>query len=275
MSDYAARSPSQAGGAARSRGARLPERAFIVLIVAAAVLALTAGAAFLLPPALRMTRYEISGNTSMTRAELLSAALIHDKEYFFSLDPARVRAAIVADPRVASAAVSKRFPNALRIVVKERRAVAVALVPIEGRSTAVCLDAEGVAFAEAGDAAAAAVPVISGLRFEGFRLGMRLPKELVELLSSLGTIGESEPALLTAFSEIRVLKAASGEAELLLYPLNQRIPVRAGPRLDAPTLRSIILVLDVLGARGIAGSVEEVDFRTGTVVFKTKEGQPG
>jgi hypothetical protein len=266
MSDYAAR---------RSRAARAPERVLVVFLVAASALALAAAAAFLLPPALRITRYEISGNASMTREEVLSAALIHEKEYFFSLDPAQVKAAVSADPRVASAAVSKRFPNALRIALTERKAVAAALVSVEGRAQAVCLDAEGVAFALASREDALAVPVVSGLRIEGFRLGTRLPPPLVELLSSLGAIQASEPGLLSAISELRLVRTASGEGELMLYPLNQRIPVRAGLPLDAPTLRSIILVLDVLGTRGLAASVEEVDFRTGTVVYRTKGGQAG
>jgi hypothetical protein len=132
-----------------------------------------------------------------------------------------------------------------------------------------------VAYAEASPEESSAVPVLSGLRFEGFRLGMRLPPLVASLVASLGAIQASEPALLSAISEIRMVKASGGEPELLIYPLNQRIPVRAGASLDAPTLRSIILVLDVLGTRGIAASVQEIDFRTGTVVYRSKEGQSG
>ena len=97
----------------------------------------------------------------------------------------------------------------------------------------------------------------------------------------MGSIRASEPALLTAVSEIRVVSTGAGPAtgtapvELLIYPLNQRIPVRASATLDAPTLRSIILVLDVLGTKGLAATVQEIDFRTGTVVYRNKEGQPG
>jgi cell division protein FtsQ len=135
-----------------------------------------------------------------------------------------------------------------------------------------------VAFAEASPESAASVPIISGLRFESFRLGTRLPAGLAAILSSLAAIRTAEPALLSAISEIRiVVPAAAGAAptELLIYPLNQRIPVRAGASLDAPTLRSIILVLDVLGAKGLAASIQEIDFRTGTVVYRSKEGQSG
>jgi hypothetical protein len=271
MSDFAARPASAPGRRAMSG----TERALAVALAAIATLALAAAAAFLVPPALRVTRYEITGNASMTRDEVLSAALIHEKEYFFSLDASRVAAAVSADPRVASASASKLFPNGLRIAVKERVAVAAALVPIEGKDAVVCLDAEGVAFARATPEEAASVPVLSGLRFEGFRLGTRLPPELAGLLSSLAAIRAAEPALLSAVSEIRAVRTASGESELLIYPLNQRIPVRAGASLDASTLRSMILVLDVLGTKGMAASVLELDFRTGTVVYRSKEGPTG
>jgi cell division protein FtsQ len=269
MSDYAARAQSRS------------ERALAVFLVAAAIFALVAAAVLLVPSALRITRYEISGNASMTREDVLSAALIHDTEYFFSLDAARVKAALIADPRVASVSVSKLFPNGLRIAVAERKSVAAVIVTIGGVDSAVCLDSEGVAFAEASPEAAVSVPLISGIRFEGFRLGMRLPPALTVLVASLGEIQSSEPALLSAISEIRIVKPASGSSsagaapELVIYPLNQRIPVRAGASLDAPTLRSIILVLDVLGTKGLSSSVQEIDFRTGTVVYRSKEGQSG
>jgi len=278
MSDYAER--LKAGFARTSREADRPAglraaRVLAGLIVAAALAALTAAAFVLAPSALLVTRYEISGNSSLTREELISAALIHEKEYYFSLDAARVKAALEAEPRIAEASVAKLFPNGLRITVRERKAVAAALVSIDGRIAAVCLDSEGVAYAEASLEEASSVPVISGLRFEGFRVGTRLPPVVASLLASLGAIQASEPALLSAVSEIRIMKAPGGAPEILIYPLNQRIPVRAGASLDAQTLRSIILVLDVLGTRGIAASVQEIDFRTGTVVYRSKEGQSG
>jgi cell division protein FtsQ len=259
----------------RRGGASVAERVLSGLLALAAVFSLVAATVFFLPPLLRITRYEVSGNASMSREEILSAALIHDKEYFFSLDAARVKGALEAQPRVASAKVAKLFPNGLSIAVVERRPVATALADIGGRTVAVSLDAQGVAFAEATEAEASAMPVLSGLRFEGFRMGTRLPPPVAGLLVSLGEVAASDPVLLSAISEIRLVGASesSTPSEILIYPLNQRIPVRAGAAFDTQTLRSIILVLDVLGTKGIAGSVKEIDFRTGTVVYRTKEGQ--
>jgi Cell division septal protein len=207
----------------------------------------------------------------MSREELLSAALLRGNERLVTLDCSRVEAALAAEPRIASAKVSKVFPNGLRIAVVERAAVATALAELDGRTVAIGIDAQGVAFAES--SAASSLPVVSGLRFEGFKPGTRLPASLSRLFASLGEIQAKEPELLAAVSEIRVVKSSGGgEPELVLYPLHQAIPVRAGASLDAATLRSMILVLDVLGTRGIAPTVSEIDFRDGSVVYRGKEG---
>ena len=266
----------------RSRARGRPgsvERALSLLLLAAAAAALVAAAAILLPPALRITRYDVEGSARMSREEVLSAALIHDNEYFFSVDPQRIRSNLLAEPRIADAEVSRVFPSSLRIRIAERQPVASVLVDGADGQRVACIDSTASAFALADPVADAAtlgrLPVISGIRFEGFRPGTKLPDELGPLFASLAAIEQSEPALLAAFSEIRIDKPRFGAPELLLYPVTYRIPVRAAADLNASTLRSIILVLDVLASRGLGSTVEEIDFRTGTVVYRSKEGQSG
>ena len=272
---------------ARGRGAgrRASVERALGLLLGAAALALAAAAAFVLvPPALRVSRYEVVGAATMSDREVLDAALVHGSEYFFALDPERVRAALLASPRIAGARVRRLFPNGLRIEVAEREAVAAVLAERNGRLETVLVDGEGVAFAFASELAGASglppagladLPLVSGLRFEGFSLGTRLPPSLVPLLASLGELEARAPSLLAAFSEIRIAKPKYGEPELVLYPLHHRVPVRTGAVLNEATLRSIILVLDVLGSRGLADGVEEIDFRRGTVVYRSKGGQSG
>jgi hypothetical protein len=271
MSDYAARAQSRS------------ERALAVFLVAAAIFALVAAAVLLVPSALRVTRYEISGNASMTREDVLSAALIHDTEYFFSLDAARVKAALIADPRVASVSVSKLFPNGLRIAVAERKAVAAVVVIDRGSRLGRMprLGRGGLRRGLAGGAAVS-VPVISGIRFEGFRLGMRLPPALTVLVASLGEIQASEPALLSAISEITDSEAR----ERLLFrgsrPRTRHLslePAHTGARGRVPGRPDAALhhtrPRRPRDERTRRSSVQEIDFRTGTVVYRSKEGQSG
>ncbi len=292
-------------GRASARGRA--ERALGVLLGTVAAALVVASAFVFVPPLLRVSRYDISGATSLSEAEILEAALLHGSEYFFALDPARVRAALLASPRIAVARVERRFPNALSIAIAERIPVAAVLVERSGRLEPVLIDAEGVAFAYAADyeagvkartaapardeggrdghedlqaaqtalARLAQLPIVSGLRFEGSVLGTRLPPSLAPFLTALARLEAAEPALLAVFSEIRIVKPAYGEPELLLYPLHHRIPVRTSAALNEETLRSIILVLDVLASRGLAEGVGEIDFRRGTIVYRGKGGQSG
>lgn len=258
------------------------------ILLGAVFVALLATAVFLFAPSVfRLTHFEISGAETLSREEIIEASLVREGTYLFAIDPERVAASLRACPRIAEARVERLFPNGLRIGIKERRVVALVLAEVEGRVQLVELDAEGVAFASSSPAPAGkegarngalvadGIPLVSGLRFDGFRPGTRLPTGLLPLFSSLAEIEAKAPALLSAFSEIRVVKPRYGELELLLYPLHHRIPVRVAASLNEATLRSIILVLDVLSSRGIAESVEEIDFRTGTIVYRTKEGQSG
>ncbi len=254
------------------------ERLFAALAIAAAALVLAAAATLALPSLLRITRIEVSGAAAMTRDDVLEAALVREGASFFETDAARAKAALEADPRVESASVARRFPNGLVIGIEERRPVATVLVEAGGLQSPAYLDAEGVAFALAGAGSAyrspGTLPVVSGIRIENFRPGARLPAELVAPLEALGRLGERDGALLAAFSEIKVSRSRYGEVELLLYPMRHRVPVRTGPAPSAQDLRSILLVLDVMGSKGMDAAVSELDFRTGTVVYRGKEGHP-
>ncbi len=267
-----ARGP-EAGGPASKKSA--PERALSLFMIAAAIVALAALAVALAPSTLVVSRIEIEGASSMTESELLELAALRRGDPFFSVDAARSAEALESDPRIASAKVRKILPNAIALKVVERKPAAAAIAEAEGHEVAVLIDAEGVAYAIASAGEAASVPALSGLRFENFRLGTRLPASLLPLLKSLGEISASEPALLSAFSELRVAKRAKGDPELILYPIGSRIPVRAGSSISAESLRSMIMVLDVLGSNGVSDSVEELDFRSGSVVYRGKEDHSG
>jgi hypothetical protein len=283
MSEFAA-----PRGAARAPSSRSPaaERVLAGLAVLAAAAALAAGASLAAPSLFRITRYEVRGASAMAREEVLSAALLRGNERFFSVRPERVRAALEAEPRIAGARVARSFPNGLVLDIVERVPVATVLVESEGFQRLAYLDRQGVAFALAyapaqagkgrpagGYPAPEGLPLLSGLRIENFKPGARLPPELAGVLAAIGGIESSEPALLAAFSEIKVSRSRFGETELLLYPFRGRAPVRVGASPTAAELRSVILVLDVLGPRIAEGSVSEIDFRTGTVVYRGKEGQ--
>ncbi len=259
----AARRPAEAGEVGR--------RVLMALILGFVPLA--AASLLLVFPAMRISRFEIAGDTSLGREELLRWAAIHDTEYLATVDCERIAANLEAHPQVSAAEVSRLFPNGLRLTVTDRTAVAAVLATVDGRLVPVGVDRDGFAFRAL--SGASDVPVLSGIRFEGFRFGVRMPDSLLPVLRSLEALGEANPALLSAFSEIRLVRRPYGELELLLYPLQYRVPVRTSTVLNEALLRSIILVLDVVEKQGLAPTISELDFRTGTVVYRVKEGISG
>lgn len=257
------RKPAEAGEAGR--------RVLLALIVG--LVPLAAASLLLVFPVMRISRLEIVGDTALGREEILKWAALHTVEYLATVDCQRIAANLQAHPQVSDAEVVRLFPNGLQLRIKDRTAVAAVLAVVDGRAVPVGVDRDGFAFRIL--PADSDVPILSGIRFEGFRFGVRLPDSLLPVLRSLEALREANPALLSAFSEVRLVRRPYGELELLLYPLQYRVPVRTPTVLNEELLRSIILVLDVVEKQGLSPSISELDFRTGTVVYRVKEGISG
>jgi hypothetical protein len=116
---------------------------------------------------------------------------------------------------------------------------------------------------------------MSGLEIRGLRYGLRLEGTFAALLSSLAEIRGSNPALISAISEFRVVSRDGSPAELLVYPARYQVPVRMRPVLNAGLLKTMMLVLDVVEAEGLAPSIRELDLRNDTFVYRTKEAVSG
>jgi hypothetical protein len=228
-------------------------------------------------PAMVITRFEVLGASTMSAGELRSWTGLPDKPYWFSLDAAAVQKNLLEHPRLAGATVVRVFPNRLRVSVVERSPVAVVYARgASGRTEAHCIDGNGVVFAAASAYAESFdLPVLSGLEIHGLRYGLKLDGAFLTIMSSLAGLQRSEPVLLSAISELRVVTREGSPAELLIYPARYRVPVRVRPALDAGLLKSILLVLDVVEGEGLAPAIRELDMRTDTYVYRTKEAVSG
>ncbi len=250
-----------------------------LVIAAAAVLLLSTLCYFLIPPSLRLKAVEVRGNATLDPKDVVAAAALTPGCPLLSVDTDRVRQTLEAWAPVEKAEVTVVLPDRIRLSILERRPVAWALTTIGGKSVTVAIDREGVAFTVAYRGSEGAgfrdLPVLSGIRFENWKAGQRLPSFLLPSLRSIVSVMEGDATLLSLFSEIRVERSSWGEVELVLFPLHHAAPVRMGATLDTASLRSVILVLDALSKGGLDGSISEIDFRTGNIVFRTKGGHPG
>ena len=106
---------------------------------------------------------------------------------------------------------------------------------------------------------------------EEVHAGLRLPEGIKPLLEDLDRLAREAPELARLVSEVRLVPLTQERFELLLYPVAYRIRLRLGGRLEAESLRSALVILDLLERQNLQGRVEELDLRTRDVVYRIKE----
>lgn len=219
----------------------------------------------------------LTGTSGISHDELLAWSGFSTKSHWLTVDCTAIESKIAAHPRVASVVVQRRFPNTLVATVVDRSPIAVVYAKgVAGRMEAHCVDGQGVVFAPASlFVEASRLPVLSGLEIRGLWYGLKLEGPFPALLASLKELYDSNPALVSAISELRVVSRDHSPAELLVYPARYRVPVRMQPVLNAGLLKSMMLVLDVVEGEGLSSSIRELDLRTDTFIYRTKEAVSG
>ncbi|MDR1933646.1 MAG: FtsQ-type POTRA domain-containing protein [Spirochaetales bacterium] len=266
MTDIAAGSRRAAG-----RGARQNR---LVLAALGLILTFLLGEGifhFLLAPNMRIENIIIDNDTPLRRDDLLSAAGLRGQHYYFRVDVEAVKSRLEALPAVKSAWVRKIFPGSLHIVTRGRQPVAASFAGGD-RTLALAFDEDGVVFLTGADVPDTGLPVLSGIRFEGLHAGMRLPDMLKPLLADIVKLGKSSPALLSAFSEMKIVRKGDEQFEVVLYPVYHRVPVRIEGELNVERCKAILIVLDALRQEGMLGRLEELDFRAEDIIYRYKEG---
>ncbi len=262
--------------AENTKNHRLP-RALAVIVPVLAALALVLAYIYFWIPFTEVKIVRVSGVVSLSESEIILWMGVPAKTNIFKLDAKKVSLSIKGNPRVLEAAVSKRFPSTLLVAIVERTALALVYARDgQGRISAHCVDSRGVVFAAPSAALGRdRLPILSGIEIRGLRYGMRLDQKLQPLLDSLDKLSKDNGILLSGVSELRVVDRAGLGIEVLMYPVNYRIPVRLGVNFDSDLMKTVLLVLDVVEARGLSPNILELDFRNDTFVYRTKEAVPG
>ena len=110
------------------------------------LLALVAGSIWLVyfSTVLTVKRVDVEGETSLTRGQILAQANVPEGEQLARLDIDAIANRLRSVAAIRAVDVSRKWPDAVRIVVEER--VAIAVIDIGGRLRG--LDADGVVFNE-------------------------------------------------------------------------------------------------------------------------------
>ena len=214
---------------------------------------------------------ETGTNFSATDEQILEMAGLGRTESYFALDTNLVEARLQRYSQVSSAVVEKKFPDTLKIRIEGRTPLAICLIETSDRVIPAVVDSKGVVFQLGKSVTNMNLPVISGIRIEDARLGIRMPDALNSFLSGLNSLKTESPAFFNSISELRVVRKNNDDFELLMYPQNYSIPVRLGSRIDKELFTYVLLVLDVASRQGMSEYLEELDFRTDEVVYKLRE----
>ncbi len=226
---------------------------------------------FIISPQLVIKNIIVKSNIPLSEEEILSIAGIGENEYYFSLNPEKILSNLEAYPLIHSAVVEKVFPDTLNMTIFGRKPLMMALTGAEGRSIPMVLDEEGVIFQISKSITDWDLPVISGLEFKDIRSGMELPEMLKPLLLSLKKIRKDTPDLFRLISEVRIIPKSNTSYELLLYPITYSIKVRFGRSITGSGLKNAVIILDLIEKQGLSDDVEELDLRTGELVYRIKE----
>jgi cell division protein FtsQ len=225
-------------------------------------------------PELLITKVQVycSKDFQLTNADIIKIADIREKEYFFSVNTGVVEGKLLKNPLIKDIQVEKIFPGTLKIFITERNPLALSLVQMGNRSVPVMIDNEGVVFEIGKSVTDYTMPVISGLKFRDLKLGVKLPSALCEYFGDLKVLQDTSPLLFNQISELKFVRKSSSVYEVILYPLNGNIRIRTGADIDEGLLKQIFVVLDIIEKKGIESDMEELDFRSGQVVYRVKEG---
>ncbi|MFP4564433.1 MAG: cell division protein FtsQ/DivIB [Spirochaetia bacterium] len=221
---------------------------------------------------IRRIEVEVKNDLELTNEEILRLAGVDTETYYFSIDPEKIRSSLERYPLIKEASIRKGFPDTLFLNITGRTLLAYSIVDTEAGAVPVAFDEEGVIFQIGSSVEDAEGLIISGVKFNDLELGMRLPGELSGFLAQLKDLKEEFPFLYSTISELKLIRKRGSDFEALLYTTDFAIPVRIGSSIDAQLMRYILMVLDVVTQKEFADGVEEVDFRTGEIVYTMKEG---
>lgn len=217
-------------------------------------------------------KVSMDSSIALTEKDILILSGLDNESSFFKLKSSDIEQKLLKYPLIKSAQVAIVFPGTVKINITGRTALALALYQDDGMSIPLAVDEEGVIFLAGRGIENWNLPVISGLKFSEVRLGMRLPDDLLSTLTALNSLKLKNTELYSNISEIKLEKKNNLEYEVLLYMLNSKIRVRTGREIDPHVIKYALMVLDAVDRQGLAGSMNELDFRTGEIVFRTKEG---
>lgn len=240
------------------------------IIVLLGIIIVELGFHFWIAPSVLIDKIIISTDSSFIYSDdyLLGKAGVKPNDTFFDIKTELIEKRLMLIPAIQSVSVKKVFPSILKIDITSRTAVGLSLISTDSGVIPAMIDREGVVFLTGYNLQTMDLPIISGLDFPEIRDGMRMPKDLCSFLEEMEGIKRLSPDLYGLISEIKFVRKGNSDYEVLLYPKNYRTRIRIGSSIDEKILKYILMVLEVISGQPGMERLEEIDFRTGDIVYR-------
>ena len=245
-----------------------------VLIALSAVCGLILLGRFVGEPLMTIRHVTVHSDVPLADDQVLVLSGIQGGEHWYTASATAIEKRLEASPLVRHAKAENVFPDTIHLTLWGRQPAALVLAAANGRSFPVLVDEDGVVFKVGTTGADLDLPVVSGLTGGDMALGAQLPRSCRALFADLRALKEKAPALYAAVSEVRILtpEAASGlspqDLELLVYLTSSPVPIRARGSVDEGLVKYALMAQDLLSRQGVLKDIQELDFRSGDVVYK-------
>ena len=193
-------------------------------------------------PAFATTTVELSGNSRLTRDQVLAMAGLALGKNVFEVSPEQVRAALIEQPWIADAEVSRRLPGSYRIELREQQPAA--LIALESLHL---VSEEATVFKRVEPGDPVDLPVITGIEPAVFRADLALRSSI--LVSAVALLHDYRDAGLWQREPIAEIHVEPDES-FTLYIGKDALQARLGQRPFAKKLRRLRGILDELRHSG-------------------------
>lgn len=236
--------------------------AFVAVLAATLVVATTQ----IIAPRLRITRVQVDSDVGFSRDQLLRLIGLDRSQAFFSFDAHTAAERLSELAAVETAVVRKRFPATVQIAIRRRRPVAVTV----GQAGPLAIDTKGYVFNAGASAARLDLPVLT-LHNEPLHSGAQLEPLARQALADLNRLRLESPEVHTLISEVAITTEA-GRLDITMFFRGFSVPVRLIDRITTDDCTYALMILDVLESEGRTAAVDQIDMRSGQIVYRERGG---
>ncbi len=227
---------------------------------------------FVIAPKLLVESVIVKSDSAIPKGEILRITQLQGPVPYHRVHAPTLKKRLETVPWIKSAKVEKVFPNKVTITIETRKPIGIALMEHDVSTQVFAFDEELNLFTPQEGEWDTSLPIFTGIRIEGATEGVKFPFVLTRILRTIVEIRLEESGILNCFSEFRIVKKGEDTYELIAYPIKYPVPVRMGHQFSTETFKSALMVLDVMQKEHLLDKVEEIDFRTGNILYRMRGG---